>query len=632
VTPAEVISAVEVSFPRCVNAPAWCLSALLLMLGPCGTPASPCACDVLSKISQLPDGPAVSLEAVEKMILRDWWKSDMRLTNLLFSVLRKAMASQVLPSDAGALVRICCDVIRGTFGRGTRFFLQVLADLMLFCGASQREELVMAVAVDLTHTAIMQKLNQAVGEHDVPIVAAAVGVVERMFSHARSQVDVSLLQRFVSSGAAGVSLVSQLLALPAAAAFSHACGAALLSCLLEQSALHCDLILEDVSLFQQLYVGMACAIARLPQNLVESWLWQNVLTPHVVSAQILCELWCFVLRTSANVVQIRHLNVLVDCFTALAPRRLCQRRVSAIIGCAFLSCSAAAQNQIASGRPDVLCHVPPSPRLCQEAVNVACCQIGPTAAMLTSDASVVTPLAAFCRIGGHQLTHLMAAPLAQSVREIYLRLGASSSGVSVREQRAAVLLVSSLAMWIRPDELRKFLGRMLQTRSISPAANVALLGRLAASVDGSCVDAAAAILSAAFSQKDWAVHVLALQGFRLLSTECALLDGGMIGQLAGPSGSKQNEAILAFLSIASRSVKCELSNILQAQAAAAKTQLSPAVTASERVSPNEFASLSMALVNTVKALQNCDSGFVLSDRFQMELTQCIAVLQTMKKK
>ncbi len=588
---------------------------------------------------QLPDGPQACVEAVERLILRDWWKADMRLTNLLFSVLRKSLAAQKMPRDAGALVQVCCDVIRGTFGRGTRFFLQVLADLMLHCGASNREELVMTTSLDLVHTAWTHKLNQTVGEHDSHIVAAVVGVVERMMAHVSAHPEASavLLQRFVVAGGAGLSLVVQVLSQSSAPAFSAASMCSLLSSLMDQSAAQCDALLDDVALFKQVYIGMASCVTRLPQSAVESWLWQNMLTPHVVSAQLLTDVWAFVLRQSVDLVQIRHLTLLIDCYEELAGRRLCQRRVSAIIGCLFLSCTAAVQIQVCSAKPGILCHVPPSPKVCQEAVNIATSQIAPAAAQLTSDPSIVNRLSAYCRIGAHQLTHQTAAPLAQSVREVYLRLGASSAGLSVREQRAAVLLVSSLAMWVRPDELRKFFARMLQTRTLSPLTNVTLLGRLAGSMDSSCVDAAAALLSAAFSHKDWAVQVGALHAFRLLSTECASLDGGMIGQLAGPQGSKQNESIVAFLSSTSRSVKTDFANALAAQALALATTVTQKTstmmtTTAVPMSPSEFASLSMTLVNTVRSLQNCNSDLVASERFQTELNHCISILQELRRK
>jgi hypothetical protein len=631
--PAQVISAVERCLPRVVSGPVWAFGGLLFCLAPCGVAASPCACEILSKVCQSPEGPQACSEAVERLILRDWWKSDMRLTNLLFSALRKALAAQKMPRDAGALVQVCCDVIRGTFGRGTRFFLQVLSDLMLFCGGSAREELVMSIATDLMHTALSHRIGQSVGEHDAPIVAAVIGLVERMLSHA-APVDVeacaALLKRFAAAGVAGLNLVCLVLA--SSPAFSPSTVPSLLSCLLESSSAQCDALLEDAVLFQQVYLGMASVVSRCSLAVVEAWLWQHMLEPHVVGGHLLVELWSFVLRQSSDLVQIRHVSVLCECFDALESKRQCQRRVSALIGRLFLSCSVASQSQLVSALPNVLAHVPPSPQLCQEVVNAATAQISATAALLSTDTSVAARLAAFCRIGGHQLTHQMAAPLSQSVREVYLRLGASSAGLSMKDQRAAVLLVSSLAMWARADELRKFLARTLQTRSLSPLANVALLGKLSACIDSTCVDAAAAVLATAFAQKEWAVHVTALQAFQLLSTQCASLDAGMMSQLAGPAGSKQNDAIVAFLSSSSRSVKCEFATHLAAVAAFLSVSGPSPTTAKAPTSPNEFANLSITLVNTVRALQNSSSENLLSERFQAELGQCISILQTLKRK
>ncbi len=609
--------------------PVWSLNCLLLATAPCGAAAAPVASEIMSRASQLPDGPSSVAEAVEAVVAREWWKADMRLTNLLFSSLRKALVAGVVPRDVGSLVQTCCDAVRGTFGRGTRFFLQVLADLMQHCGAGGRHEVVLTMAAELSRTAWTHKLSNAVGEHDVPIVNSAVLVVERMVNRSSSGPLVAHLHQLCGADAASLSLVAQVAARCTVPLLP------LLTPLLEAASSFCNFLLDDAAMFQQVYVGMASVVSHLPLHQVEMWLWDHVLTGHVVAAHLLACVWAFVMRHSTRQVQTRHLTLLLDCFESLPARRQCQRRVAALFASVFLGCCVAAQCEFVSARLEAIVVLPSWPDAGPNVVAAACMQISNSMGQLSSEPSFVVRLSALCRIGALHLTNSIAAPLAQSVREVFLRLGASNSSLCVRDQRAAVVLLSSLAMWFAPDELRKYFGRLLQARSVSPLASVALVGRVAALIDSTCVDVVAALLSAAFTQKQWYMHVGAMQAFRQLSTDCLSLDAALLQRLAGSPGSKQAEFVVAFLSMSSKTTRCDVAGPLLAQAVAAgvpKKAQSVAVTGPS-VSAQDFAAFTMGLVSAVKSLHSLrDSDMAHSDRFQAELGQMIALLESMRRR
>ena len=623
VTVSHACAFVEKQLARPAALPGWSLNCLLLLLAPCGAAAVPLACEVLSRAAQLPEGPMQVAEAAEAVAGREWWRADMRLTNLLFSTLRKALAAGAAVRDAGRLVQLCCDAVRGTFGRGTRFFLQVLADLLLHCGPGGRHAAVLAAAAELCRAARAHRAAGTVGEHDAPIAAAALLAAERAV--ARQPLETApLLQALCATDAASLLLVAQLAARGPAPP-------ALLSALLEGAAASCDALLDDAAAYQQVYVGLAAGLARAPLPQAEAWLCEHLLTPHVVSAHLLAQLWAFVARNAARAVQLRHLHLLLDCCEALTPRRQCQRRAAALLGAALLGCPPEVQAEFLVARPEALHRLPAKPDTREEVAAAACLQISQAMGQLSADPGAVVRLAALCRVGASHLTHAVAAPLAQSVREVYLRLGASASSVSARDQRAAVVLLGSLAMWFGTDELRKYLGKLLHTRSLSPLANVAFVGRVAPLIDGGCVDVVAAHLGTAFNQKPWYMRVAALHAFRLLSTECLSLDAALLQQLAGPPHSKQAEAVMAFLSMTSAAVRSDLGTLLQAQAAASGVPKKAATTLT-LLPAQDFAGLSMALVSTVKALHSLrDTDMAHSERFQAELAQALAMLGALQK-
>ena len=625
-TPELVFVAAERWLVRVAAGPAWALNGLLVLLAQCGPAAAPCASEVLSRGAALAEGPPQLGEGVEEMVARDWWKSDVRLTNLLFTTLRKALAANYAPRDGARLVQVCCDHIRAAFGRQTRFYLQVMADLMLHGGAYGAHDVVLSGLSELLRVAAAHKAAAAVGEHDAAIVAGAVLSAERLLNHCGTgppagRIVVAAVEKLVVSDVGGLLLVSQALVRSSFAV------AGLLQSLLDGVALHCDHLLNDAASFQQVYVGLISLVSRLSLDAVELWLWDNVLSPHVVSAHMLGLVWAFVVRWSAPLVQMRFLSLFMDCIDAVPARHQCHRRLVALFGSVYMSCSPQVQVDFAVQRSEALQYIPPFPELPQQVKVAASAAISKLAGQLSANPAVVSRLTALCRLGCSELTSAVAAPLAQSVREIYLRVGASSNSVPAREQRAAALLVGSLAMWFGTEEVRKFLSRVLQTRNLSPIANVVFLSRIAYLIDGTCVDVVAALLSSAFCQKHWVGHVAALQTFRSLALECERLDPAMLQQLAG--GPKQAETISTYMHLTTHTMQfnfgAQLAAIAENAAVPKQQQLqsSPVVP----IAVEDFAGLSMSLVNSVKALHAVkDSEMARSERFQIEVSQCIALL------
>jgi hypothetical protein len=292
----------------------------------------------------------------------------------------------------------------------------------------------------------------------------------------------------------------------------------------------------------------------------------------------------------------------------------------------FLNCLPAAQVQVCTKREDALYFLVPSEGLAPEIGGIASEALGRLAANLAQK-QIVWKLAALSRLGSQNLVNQVAQPLAQSVKEMYLHLGSGREAWQAREQGPAVLLLASLAGWLKEDDLRRFLLRLVQTDTFN-LAKVLLIRHAAAAADNGCVGSMSVILDKALRPNaSWYYHAMGIEAFRKITTTCQALDENGIHELAG----KHLEMIMRALALSGRTIPAAMGRVLlEITTLKSPNQRSPALNRNDNVSG--FAALSKTLVETISALSEFKgSDMMQSMRFQQELTQSIDVLQQFKQ-
>ena len=569
-------------------------------------------------------------DSVLRLIGLFWWKTNLRLTNALFTAARKALGAGYYLPDPTLLVAQCCEsVASAPLGRVTRFFLSALGDTVQHAGVGSSMELVLNTAIDLMQKSVDGAIPE---EHRPHIEAAVVTLAERLIGHGA----LGALQAAAGRRQGALLLLARVAAQPAGPLMSVVS----LQSLLDAVPGYADALMDNAGLFQSVYFGMAATVARLPQSEVETWLLENVLTPHVLAAQLLSSVWVFVVRNSSWQVQAWHMSILLDCMATMAAstqHMICKKRIERLFASVFLHSQLSAQMHVAS-RADALEYLPSmSHETPGEIAGAAAELLSKSIPSLSSQRSV-SKLAALGRLGSACLTNDIAAPFAQSVREVYMRMGSSREAVKSRNQRAAVILLASLAPWFKEGDFPKFLMRVAQARSFL-ISHLLFLQLTAAIADPSCVVSMASILDQAFQKNTWYHNVGAIQAFQSLST--ANIDGESVRELAGRNIGVLSEA----LQISERTIASDMgTHLAQMMSTAPPNRAvgSVAATLSANVAGSggqgdktgavHFAGLTKSLVSVVMALSSYQgSDWVESERFQHELKQSIAALEKLRK-
>lgn len=605
-------------------------SALLSLLTACGPCSALCVSELLGGASNAFPGPDTLLAlagSVQTLIGLRWWRNDMRLTNSLFQWTRKALAAGFVMKSPDELLGLCCESIAAAqLGRVTRFFLSVITDTVQYAGTGSMGNSLIHQCIDLSQKTL-PGCNVPV-EHVGPIsssVAVLASLVIKGTPETESHL-VSVAEQSLGALSLLAEVYARRLVTPTLSA------RAVMQCLLDHVARFSDFIMENSNLYQTVYTALASLVVQQPQSLVESWLLENILTPHVVSAQLLANIWTFVVRHSAPQVQIWHLDVLLDCINSLSAKQhsVCRDRIVRLFVQVFLNSSSSVQVTI-SQREGAIYYVPSVADGCEDIASAAASLLAQSHGQLSAKGSV-GKLAVLSRLGSAQLTHALAAPFAQSVFQVYAHMGSSREALRAREQGPAVSLASSMGSWLGPGELSKFLLRLAQSSKSFLLAHLMLIRNLVSMLEPHSVGSVSVFLDQALQSRHWYHRVAAISVFRILSTQSESFDAANIRELAG----RNLEAISKGIAVEERAILCDFGKILAEKMLtqpAPQSSLAQAQGVQARPSIEDFVALSRTLLQTASSLQGFSgTDMVGSARFQQELVQSIHMLEQLRKK
>lgn len=374
----------------------------------------------------------------------------------------------------------------------------------------------------------------------------------------------------------------------------------------------------DCDAVTRLHLGLCGALVRLSLAAVEDFLFCNALVRHPLAAHLLGCVWAYVLRRSTPHVQVQHPRLLLD-LSEHCVSPVLRGRVLRLVRMLVANSSVAVQTELLASHPQVLCHVIVGG---DDYAGAAAAMIPERAESLSRGGAALWELGALCQVGASHLTHAAAAPLLQTVQEIYLRSGA-------QERRALPRLVASLAGWFAPGELDRFLQRVVRQpgRAASPVANMLLLRRLIPYL-GAATGSWKPLFDAAIQPQQWMSAFAAAHFFRELTTQRGELPAAEMQALIGG----HRDLIVEFLSCpqrerAARGAQfCVFSEGVARPAAMASTPPQPQ--SALALSPqSQLADRTLqTLLDGAGALLRLDSAHVRSPPFQ---TRLLALLETL---
>ena len=596
----------------------------------------------VTEASKVADGP-LRVSPMILSVIRDtsWWIGDLKLINLLFTTLKKGIAAklEIGAMDGKLLIRTAADRIRESckqagIGRATRFFLSFLSDLVLFTGAHQEDSTCLQVSMELLNKC-SYKNQHASTEHIAPTEMAVKTFIQRLLTR-MSAGDVNKAMVYMDSLNNDIGALRTLLFF-AQQKMSFDLSEALVANALQNmfDGMRCfgNEVLDNESLHREVYVGLGSLLFRLSQPKAESFLFDNMLAPHLLSSNMLGSLWALFVRHAADEVQEHHLSVLLDCIQRYPDHKhsLCKFRVIRLFRIVCLNSSTNVQKKM-SHNDNALFYFPSQLQDLDEATKDRfSCSLKNTAPSLTEGGEVLPKLASVSRIGAANLAHETAHPLSKTASEIYLRVGNS---MTMREKRSVMVLFSSLSNWFGDKDLLKFLTKVGQQGRAS-LMNVILLQKLCHLVDSNFIQPMSVMLHSALQQRKWYIVIAAIKSFHFLSTHCSSLTEADIQQLAGNHLSMIANCLgLTATSIASQdmNMSSKMDCVTQATLAAVKQQSVSIPGGAVGDDVETFARLTRNLADSAKQLESFGhSELVQGERFQSDLSCVISILTQLQR-